>query len=199
VAVLTWLGLWLVAVPQLLPEYLLRVAPSVSQGSGEAMNVAPLAAVARIFHPESLYLQGRGVDLVVLAITAAVGIAVLVVTAWRLGRPRRDADGRTLELAAAFAATPLLVTLVWAGQLVLLLVPMTVLLHRGLQMHSRSLVAAVAISWFLISPVYLAFTNAFATGFGFPILFQVWADSAVLGVVVLWIASLTTLDRKARV
>lgn len=192
-AVLTWAILWLVASPSLLPGYLFGVLPSVGQGSGEEMNVAPLAAVARVFHPQSLYLQGRGVDLRVLAVTAMFGAAVLAVTAWRLGRPRRDAGGRTLELAAGLAATPLLVTLVWAGQLVLLLLPMIVLLDRGLRTRSRGLIAAVAASWLLVGPVYLAFTNAFAVGFGFPLLFQVWADSAVAGVLVLWLASLHAL------
>jgi len=82
---------------------------------------------------------------------------------------------------------------VWAGQLVLLLVPIIVLLDLGLKRGSRGLVVAVAVGWFLIGPVYLAFTNAFAAGFGFPILFDVWSDSALAGVVVLWLASLYAL------
>jgi hypothetical protein len=41
--------------------------------------------------------------------------------------------------------------------------------------------------------VYLAFTNAFAVGFGFPLLFQLWSDSALGGVVILWLASLYAL------
>jgi hypothetical protein len=44
-----------------------------------------------------------------------------------------------------------------------------------------------------MGPVYLAFTNAFAAGFGFPLLFNVWSDSAMAGVVVLWLASLYAL------
>jgi hypothetical protein len=96
-------------------------------------------------------------------------------------------------MAAAFAASPLLLTVVWAGQLVLLLVPIIVLLDFGLRRGSRGLVVAVAIAWFLIGPVYLAFTNAFAAGFGFPLLFDVWSNSAMAGVVVLWLASLHAL------
>ncbi len=192
-ALATWAVLWILAVPSLLPEYLFRVLPAVGQGSGEEMNVAPLAAVARIVHPGSLYLQGRGVDTVVLALTGAIGVAVLVLTGWRLRRPRVDPDGRALELGAAFAAMPLILTLVWAGQLILLLVPMTVLLVVGLRLRSTALVVAVAASWLLIGPVYVAFTNAFAIGFGFPLLFEVWSDSALAGVVVLWLASLRAL------
>ncbi|HSS62184.1 MAG TPA: glycosyltransferase family 87 protein [Candidatus Limnocylindrales bacterium] len=195
-AAATWVGLWLIAVPSLLPEYLLQVVPSVSQGSGEEMNVSPLAAVARLIHPESLYLEGRGVDALVLVLTAGLGLAVLVITGWRLGRPRPDADGRGLEVAASLAATPLLLTLVWAGQLVLLLLPMVVLLDRGIRIHSRGLLGSVAASWLLIGPLYLGFTNAFADGFGFPALFQVWSDSALAGVVILWLASLFALRER---
>ena len=189
----TWALLWLVAVPSLLPEYLFSVLPKAGRGSGDEMNVAPLGAVARIFHPESLYLQGLGVDVPVLAVTAAIGLGVLALTAWALRSPRPDAQGRALELSAAFAAMPLLLTLVWAGQLVLLLLPMIVLLDLGLRLQARRLVAAVAVSWLLIGPSYLAFTNAFAIGFGFPALFEVWVDSALAGAVLLWLGTLYAL------
>jgi hypothetical protein len=195
-AAATWALLWLVAVPSLLPEYLFSVLPSVGRGSGAEMNVAPLAAFARALHPESLYLQGRGVDAPVLALTACAGVAVVAITARRLGQARQEASGRSLELAAAFAATPLLVTVVWAGQLVLLLLPMIVLLHAGLRSGSRGMVVAVAVSWLLMGPVYLAFTNAFAVGLVGPLVFQVWSDSALAGVVVLWVASLYALGAK---
>ena len=189
----TWAVLWLLAVPNLLPEYLFQVLPAVGRGSGEEMNIAPLGAIARIFHPESLYLQGRGVDTPVLAITAAVSIAVLGITAWRLRSPRKDPHGRSLELAAAFAAMPLMLTLVWAGQLILLLLPMIVLLDFGLRHQSRRLVVTVALSWLLIGPVYLGFTNAFAIGFGFQALFEVWVDAALAGAALLWVANLHAL------
>jgi hypothetical protein len=192
-AVLTWAVLWILAVPRLLPEYLFQVLPSVGRGSGEEMNVTPLAAIARLLHPESLYLVGRGVDPLVLALTAAVSLGVVVWTAWRLRTPRVEPRSRSLELAAGFAAMPLLLTLVWAGQLILLLLPMTVLVEFGLRQRSRRVLAAVAASWLLIGPVYVSFTNAFAQGFGFPLLFQVWSDSALAGVVILWLASVYAL------
>lgn len=195
--VFAWAVLWLLAVPRLLPEYLFQVLPSVGRGSGEEMNIAPLGAIARLFHPESLYLQGRGVDLPVLAITAVVSITVLAITAWRLRAPRADVEGRALEIAAAFAAMPLMLTLVWAGQLILLLLPMIVLLDLGLRRQSRGLVLAVAASWLLIGPVYLGFTNAFAAGFGFQALFEVWVDAALAGAFILWVASLHALKVRA--
>ena len=198
----TWAVLWLLAVPGLLPEYLLQVLPAVGRGSGEEMNIAPLGAIARLFHPESLYLQGRGVDGPVLVLTAIVSVGVLAVTAWRLRAPRADAQGRSVELAAAFAAVPLMLTLVWAGQLVLLLMPMIVLLESALRRQSRRIVIAVAASWLLIGPVYLGFTNAFAIGLGFQALFEVWVDAALAGAVILWLACLYALkpetDMKSR-
>jgi hypothetical protein len=192
-AVVTWAILWAVGAPRYLPEYLFQVLPAVGKGTGEEMNVAPMAALARLLHPGSLYKQGTGVDFVVLALTALAAVAVVVVTLRRLGAPRTDRGGRALEIAAAFAASPLLLTVVWAGQLVLLLVPIIVLLDFGLRRGSRGLVLAVAVAWLLIGPAYLSFTNAFAAGFGFPLLFDVWSDSAMAGVVVLWLASLHAL------
>ncbi len=50
----------------------------------------------------------------------------------------------------------------------------------------------------MIGPVYLAFTNAFAVGFGFPGVFEVWSDSALVGVVILWLASLHALQQTGR-
>jgi hypothetical protein len=197
-AVVTWAVLWLIAAPQYLPEYLLKVAPSQAQGSAEVINVAPLGTVNRLFHPESLYNSGRGGGVLVLALTAVFAIAVLIFSARRLGAPRADRDGRVLEVAVAVAASPLLLTLVYAGQFMLLLLPMIALLDFGLRSGSRATVVAVAASWLLLGPSYLAFTNAFAAGFGFPLLFQVWSNSAVAGVIVLWLASLHALKLHPR-
>lgn len=198
VGVGTWAVLWLLAVPGLLPEYVFQVAPSLGRGSGAEMNIAPLGAIARLLHPDSLYQQVRGVDTPVFALTAAVSIGVLAVTAWRLRAPRSDAEGRSLELAAAFAAMPLMLTLVWAGQLVLLLLPMIVLLDFALRRKSRRVVIAVAASWLLIGPVYLWFTQAFAIGLGFQALFEVWSEAALAGAVILWLACLYGLRLQAR-
>jgi hypothetical protein len=192
-AIVTWAALWLVADPQYLPEFLFRVAPSQVQGSHEVLNVAPFGTFNRLLHPETLYNSGGGGGVLVLALSAAFGLAVIVITARRLGAPRVDRDGRVLEVATGIAASPLLVTLTYAGQLMLLLLPMLALLDLGIRTRSRTLVIAVAMSWVLMGPSYLALTNAMATGFGFPLLFQVWSDLAVAGVIVLWLASLHAL------
>lgn len=197
-AVATWAVLWLIAAPQYLAEYVLRVAPSQAQGSAEVINNAPLGTVNRLLHPEALYNSARGGGALVLALTAVFAVAVVVFTARRLGAPSTDRDGRALEVAVAVAASPLLVTLVYAGQFMLLLLPMIVLLDFGLRSGSRSTVIAVAASWLLVGPSYLAFTNAFAAGIGFPLLFEVWANSAMAGVFVLWLASLHALNLHRR-
>ena len=185
-AAVTWVLLWAIAVPQYLPEYLLRVAPSQAQGSGEVLNVAPFGTFNRLLHPETLFNSGGGGGLPVLALSAVFALAVVVLTARRLGAARDDRAGRMLEVATAIAASPLVVTLTYAGQFILLLVPMIVLLDLGLRAKSRPLLACVALSWLLIGPSYLWLTNAMAAGFGFPLLLQVWANSAVAGVVLLW-------------
>ncbi|TMC52644.1 MAG: DUF2029 domain-containing protein [Chloroflexi bacterium] len=195
-AVVTWAVLWLVAVPQYLPEFLFRVAPSQVQGSHEVLNVAPFGTFNRLLHPETLYNSGGGGGALVLGLSGAFGLMVLLITARRLGAPRSDREGRVLEVATGVAASPLLFTLTYAGQLVLLLLPMLALLHFGIRTRSRTLVVAVAVSWALMGPSYLALTNAMATGFGSPLVFQIWADSAVAGVIVLWVASVHSLRAK---
>src|SRR5260370_27026148 len=92
------------------------------------MNVAPMAALARLLHPGSLYKQGTGVDSVVLAFTALAALAVVAVTLRRPGAPRSDRGRRALAMAAALAASPLPLTVVFACQLVFLLEPIIVLL-----------------------------------------------------------------------
>ena len=192
-AVVTWAVLWLVAVPQFLPEFLFRVAPSQVQGSHEVLNVAPFGTFNRLLHPETLYNSGGGGGWLVLGLSGAFGLAVVLLTARRLGSPRLDREGRVLEVATGVAATPLLFTLTYAGQLVLLLLPMLALLHFGIRTRSRPVVVAVAASWVLMGPSYLALTNAMAAGLGSPLLLQIWADSALAGVIVLWVASLHAL------
>jgi hypothetical protein len=198
-AIVTWAALWLVADPQYLPEFLFRVAPSQVQGSHEVLNVAPFGTFNRLLHPETLYNSGAGGGVLVLALSAAFGLAVILITARRLGSPRADREGRVLEVTTGIAASPLLVTLTYAGQLMLMLLPMLALLDLGIRTRSRTLVIAVAVSWVLMGPSYLALTNAMAVGFGFPLLFQVWADLAVAGVIVLWLACLYALRLRSAI
>ena len=54
-AVLVVAVLWLIGSPQYLPEYFLKVVPDLNTGTGYAMDIAPVGAVARLLHPASIY------------------------------------------------------------------------------------------------------------------------------------------------
>jgi hypothetical protein len=52
-AAVTGLVLWLVSAPQYLPEYLLKVAPAISQGTGLFENHSPGGTIARLVQPDT--------------------------------------------------------------------------------------------------------------------------------------------------
>jgi hypothetical protein len=195
-AVLTVGFLWLVGAPQYLSEYLFRIVPGLNTGTGFAMDIAPVGAVARLFHPESMYGKpyGTGIDTTVRVIGYAIAAAVTLLTAFVLRAPRKDRDGRALEAALVVTATPLVVAVVRPGHLILLLLPMMVLGTLALRRADWRLGAAVAVSWVLIGPVYLWITNLLAAGIGAQFL-RPGAETALAGVVVLWLAALQTLRR----
>jgi Glycosyltransferase family 87 len=189
-AVGAWAVLWLVAAPRYLPEYLTQVLPSQAHGTAAVINDAPLGTFNRLLNPASLYDSGVGGGIAVLVLAGLFALAIVGLSWWRLGRPQPGSDRRAVEVAVAIAASPLVLTVSYAGQFILLLLPMIVLFVFGLRWRSRSTVLAVAASWLLLGPVYLAFTNALAAGIGTQLILQVWANSAVLGAIVLWAASL---------
>jgi hypothetical protein len=189
--------LWLVGAPQYLPEFLTRIVPGLNTGTGFAMNVAPVGAVARLFHPGSMFGQGTGVDLGVRAIGYAIGAGVVIITAVVLHAPSQDRDGRALEAATVIAATPLILAVVRPGHLLLLLLPMLVLGVLAARTGDWSLGAAVAASWFLTGPVYLWFSQLLAAGIGAQFM-RPGEESALAGAVLLWLASLQAVRRNRR-
>lgn len=200
-AVLSLGVLWLVGAPQYLGEYLFRIVPGGDTATAFAMkvapytmNVAPVGAVTRLLHPGSMYGNGTGIDGTVQLIGYAIAAAVTVLTAIVLHAPRKDRDGRALEAALVVAATPLVVTVVRAGHLMLLLLPIMVLGTLALRRGDWRLGAAVIVSWVLIGPVYLWATNLLAAGVGAQFL-RPAAETALAGAVVLWLAALQALRR----
>ncbi|HET9781477.1 MAG TPA: glycosyltransferase 87 family protein [Candidatus Dormibacteraeota bacterium] len=191
-AALTLSVVWLVGAPQYLVEYLVRILPAVSIGTGGPMNVSTFAVVARLLHPGSLYGYGTGMDTTVRVIGYAVAATAVVTTALVLRAPREDRDGRALEVAAAVAVSPLLVAEVRPGQLLLLLLPMMVLGTIAMRRGDWRLGAAVAASWALIGPGYLWASNALAAGLAWPLL-RLTAETAFVGTLILWLASLQAL------
>ena len=56
------------------------------------------------------------------------------------------------------------------------------------------LLTVVGVAWALTGPIYLAFTNAYALGYYWLPIIRPWAESALVGVVLLWVAVLMTLQ-----
>jgi hypothetical protein len=189
--------LWVIGSPQYLPEYFLKVVPELNRGTGYAMDIAPLGAVARLLHPASIYGLDPGVDLTVRIISAAITAAVLVVTFIALWAPRSDGGGRALEAAAVVAATPLMVTVVRPGHMLLLLLPMLVLGTFAVRQRITWLAVAVAVSWMLTGPAYLWYTNLIAAGIRGPFMAP-GEEIALLGMVILWLASVRILSLRAK-
>lgn len=197
VAAVVTLGLlWLVGAPQYLLEYLLKVAPGLDTGTGFAMNVAPIATIARLLHPGSMYGNGTGIDTVVRIVGYAIVGTVVGLTARALRTRRNDRDGLALECAAVVAATPLVLSIVRPGHLVLLLLPVVVLGTIALRQRDWLQVTAVGVGWALMGPIYLWFSNVLAIGAGLP-WSRAGAETAVLGAVVVWLASLQALRKHA--
>jgi hypothetical protein len=192
VAVLAVVVLWLIGSPQYLPEYFLKVVPALNTGTGYAMDIAPVGAVARLIHPASIYGLVQGVDTTVRIIAAAISATVVIITAITLWSPRADRTGRALEAAAVVAATPLIVAVVRPGHLLLLLLPMLVLGTFAVQMRLLWVGVAVAVSWMLTGPAYLWYTNLFAAGVRGPLM-AAGEELALLGTVILWLTSLRAL------
>jgi hypothetical protein len=192
VAILVVAVLWLIGSPQYLPEYFLKIVPELNTGTGYAMDIAPVGALARLFHPASIYGLVPGVDTTVRIIAAAISATVVIMTAITLWSPRANRTGRALEAAAVVTATPLIVAVVRPGHLLLLLLPMLVLGTFAIRERHLWLGVAVAASWMITGPVYLWYTNLYAVGIRGPLM-AAGAEIALLGTVILWLTSLWAL------
>jgi len=106
-AAVAGLGLWLLAAPQYLLEYLLKVVPAIGQGTGLFENHSPGGTIARLLEPETFLGAARGAPVAARIITALIAVAAIVVTFWVLRSPAASATGRGLEAAAVVALTPL--------------------------------------------------------------------------------------------
>jgi len=196
-AVAAWTVLWAVAAPQYLPEYVFRVLPAAGGGTGYAKNIAPIATLARLLHPQAMGHPelGTGVGPFERAVALLVAVAALALTAYCLGRASRPVDLWPIEAAAAVAVAPLLSTLLWPGQLTLLLLPFVVMIVFTVRAGEWRLLTIVVSAWALTGPIYLAFTNAYASGYYWLPVIRPWAECALVGVVLLWAAVLMTLQK----
>ncbi len=192
----TGLVLWLVAAPQYLFEYLLKVLPAVSAGTGLFENHSPGGTITRLFEPASFLGGAYGSPAPARAVTALVGLAVLAVTAVVLRRPATARNGRLLEAAAIVAATPLVATYSWGTHLVLLLLPMFVLIAWGTWRHDVTVLALVAAAWLLIGPGHKSMQLLLVSGYSNLVVLRLLAELGVLGVASLWLAALLAVHRE---
>ena len=187
------LAIWLLAAPQYLLEYLFKVVPAISQGTGFFENHSPGGTVARLFDPTTFLGATRGAPLPARIITTAIALAALGLTFWALGRPREDWSGRSLEAAAATAVGPLVASYSWGTHLVLLLLPMIVLVEWGVRRRDWKVLGLVAGGWLLIGPGHNWFQTLLVAGYSNLVVLRLMAEFGAIGIAGVWIASLLAL------
>ena len=188
------LVLWLAGAPQYLFEYLFKVLPVVSAGTGFFENHSPGGTLARLFDPDT-FLTVRGSAAAARVLTVVIAVVVLLLTLAVL-RPRAtSAMGRALEAAAMVAATPLIASYSWGTHLVLLLLPMFVLITWALRRGDWTVIGLVAVSWFLIGPAHKLMQALLVTGYSNLIVLRLMAEFGVVGILALWLACLIAVRR----
>ncbi len=154
VATLTGLGLLLLAAPQYLLEYLFRVLPAISAGTGLFENHSPGGTVTRLLQPDTFFGAVRGSPPAARVITLVIAVAALALTLWVLRSPVAGPTGRSLEAAAIVAVTPLVTSYSWGTHLVLLLLPMLVLTAWSVRRRNWTALALNAAGDLLIGPAH---------------------------------------------
>jgi hypothetical protein len=190
------LALWLLATPQYLLEYLFKVLPAISQGTGFFENHSPGGTITRFFDPTTFLGPTRGAPLPARIITTAIALTALGVTFWMLGRPRKDWSGRALEAAAVTAVGPLVASYSWGTHLVLLLLPMLVLVEWGVRRRDWTVLGLVAFGWLLIGPGHNWFQTLLVAGYSNLVVLRLMAEFGVVGITSVWVASLLALRRQ---
>jgi len=186
------LALWLVGAPQYLLEYLVKVLPPVSAGTGFFENHSPGGTITRLFDPNT-FVVVRGSPSLARILTTALGVAVLVATLAAL----RSSRSRSLEAAAIVAATPLIASYSWGTHLVLLLLPMFALIAWSIPRRDWQVLALVAASWILIGPVHKLLQVLLVSGYPNLVVLRLLAEAGVVGIAALWIATLLAVRRSA--
>lgn len=190
------LVLSLAGVPQYLFEYLFKVLPAVSQGTGLFENHSPGGTITRLFDPNTFFTV-RGSPEPARILTALVAVAGLALTLYVLRSPSRSRPGRALEAAAAVAVAPIVATYSWGTHLVLLLLPMFVLIAWALARRDWSVLGLVALSWLCIGPLHKLMQALLVTGYSNLPVLRVMAEFGVVGILSLWAACLLAVRRSA--
>ncbi len=195
-AVVAGLGLWLLASPQYLFEYLFSVLPSVSAGTGLFENHSPGGTVTRLFAPDTFLGVARGSPPAARAITLLIALLALVITFAVLRTPAASTTGRALEAAAVVAVTPIVTSYSWGTHLVLLLVPILVVVAWGVRRRDWTVLGIVAAGYLLIGPGHNRMQTLLVSGYSDVLVLRLLAELGVLGVLAIWLASLLALRRE---
>jgi glycosyl transferase family 87 len=195
-AAATGLALWLVAVPQYLPEYLFKVVPVLTAGTGLFENHSPGGTVARLLDPGTFLGAVRNTTPAARVITTVIALIALAVTFWVLRAPRKERSGRALEAAAMVAVGPLVASYSWGTHLVLLLLPMLVLIAWAIPRRDWMVIGLVAAGWALIGPGHNWFQLLLVSGYSNLLVLRLMAEFGVVGITAIWIASLLAVRRE---
>lgn len=190
------LVLWLAGAPQYLFEYLFRVLPAVSGGTGFFENHSPGGTITRLIDPETFFAV-PGSPTSARIFTAVLSLGILVYTLGVLIRPAASRTGLALEAATIVATTPLIASYSWGTHLVLLLLPMYVLIVWAIPRRDWPVLALVAASWLLIGPGHKLMQALLVSGYSNIVVLRVMAEFGVVGLIALWIACLIALRRSA--
>jgi arabinofuranan 3-O-arabinosyltransferase len=195
-AVATGLGLWVVAAPQYLLEYLFQVLPAISGGTGFFENHSPGGTVTRLLQPDTFFGAVRGSPPAARVITVVIAIIALAITAAVLRSPAAGATGRALEAAAIVAVTPMVASYSWGTHLVLLLLPVLVLIVWGVRRGDWVVLGLVAMGWLLIGPGHKWFQTLLVSGYTNLVVLRLMAEFGLAGIICVWIASLLAVRRQ---
>jgi len=195
-AVVAGLGLWLIASPRYLPEYLFSVLPPVSQGTGLYENHSPGGTITRLLAPDTFLGLVTGSPPAARAITAAIALGALVVTFYVLRSPAKSLAGRSLEAAAIVAVTPLVTSYSWGTHLVLLLIPVLALVAWSIPRRDWTVLALVAAGYFLLGVGHNRMQTLLVSGYSNLVVLRLMAELGVLGVLAIWIAALVAVGRQ---
>ena len=196
-ALVAGLGLWLLAAPQYLFEYLFKVVPAIGAGTGFFENHSPGGTVARVLAPDTFFGYTRGAPLAARIITTVIALAALLATFAVLRSPASTPIGRALEAAAVVAVTPIVASYSWGTHLVLLLLPMLVLVAWAVRQGDWTVLGLVAVGWALIGPGHHTFQTLLVSGYSNLVVLRLMAEFGVVGILAVWTASLLAVRRES--
>lgn len=191
-AAITGALLWLVAAPQYLFEYLFKVLPEVSGGTGLYENQSPGGTITRLFDPNTFFGGVHGSPAVARIVTAAIALCVLAVTLVVI----RSSTDRSLDAAAIVAATPLITSYAWATHLVLLLLPLLVVTAWAIRHREWRVLGSLGAGYLLVNLGHHWLQVLLVSGYSDVPVLRIVAESGVAGLLLIWGSTLAAIRRE---